>query len=109
MRNEHREGQLNTLRSRAVDAVLYRISQLLEAVQIQVQHRQSELGFPQVKISKEMEAEAESLVSSLVEAVQDDLHGWVRMAIAEVDENEIVGVDIEGMEDEVRVRVLESL
>jgi dsRNA-specific ribonuclease len=109
MRNETREGQLSKVRIKAVHAVLYRISQMLEAIKVQIEHKQGELGFPKAKITKTMEDEAESLLASLMEAVKDDLRGWVRMAISEEDEQEIVGLDMEGMEDEVKVKVMEAL
>lgn len=57
----------------AATDIVYEVCKILSAVEVQCQHAKMQLGYPCVGFESKQEAEAKTLVASMLEALADEL------------------------------------
>ncbi len=86
-----RDKQINLtyIRKAAVDAQAYRACQYLQALEVAIQHKRAELGYPsQLVYDKECEDNAAGMLDSAIASLADDPPIPIRQCIVECDSDE---------------------
>lgn len=84
-----KQKSLAYIRRAAVDAQAYRACQYLQALEVAIQHKRAELGYPsQLSYDKECEDNAAGLLESAIESLADDPPIPIRQSIVECDADE---------------------
>ena len=85
-----REPSIATVHEDAVDLILLKCCKLLQCARVHLEHAQMALGYPEIGYDYESEQEAKSLVTSMLEALADELPIRARIAIQAVDYHDII-------------------
>lgn len=95
-----RKTPVSHIQREAVNVILSRVSQILQAVAVQVEHAQLQLGFPNPTIDSACEEEATSLIRHLLDCLADELPACAVRALEEADTyDELSSHEIEWLQE----------